>query len=230
MNVRATFNVKGKVQDVGLRAKTVRAARSLGLAGRAENLQYGTMTVVCEGPRSAILELRKRMKAENGTSRVLLGRIRYGKARSPSHGFRKVPERDFQKSTSRKLDEGVRHLGRINLRLGRIESGITGLDRGIKGVDGGIKGLDRGIKGVDRGIKGLDRGIKGVDRGIKGLDRGIKGVDRGIKTMDRHMGGHFRRLDRKYDRFGATMAKVARDLHGIRGDLRKAVSGGKTSR
>ena len=121
------------------------------------------------------------MKAENGISRVLLGRIRYGKARSPSHGFRKVPERDFQKSTSRKLDEGVRHLGRINLRLGRIESGITGLDSGIK-------------------------------------------------TMDRHMGGHFRRLDRKYDRFGATMAKVARDLHGIRGDLRKAVSGGKTAR
>lgn len=213
MIVRATFKVTGKVQDVGLRAKTRHEARSLGLCGQAENLEDGSMKVVCEGPKAAIVELWRRIASQNGVSRARLGRIRYGKATGSFRGFRKVPEKDPARATSRKLDEGVRHLGRINLRLGRI--------------DNGIRGLKSGINDVKSGINDVKTGINGVKSGINGVKSGINGVRSGIRAMDSHMGSHFRRLDRKYDRFGDTMAKVARDLHGIRGDLRKAVFGGK---
>ena len=215
MKVRATFTVKGKVQDVGLRAKAGREARSLGLVGQSENLENGSMKVICEGPKEAILELRRKITSPNGTSKVRLGRIRYSKARGSFRSFRKIPEKHPAQATSRKLDEGVRHLGRINQRLGRIETGIRSLRSGIGGVRSGIRRVETGIGGVKSGIGGVRSEISGVKVGIRG-------VKTGIKAMDSHMGGHFRRLDRKYDRFGSTMAQVARDLHGIRGDLRKA--------
>jgi acylphosphatase/uncharacterized protein YoxC len=252
MKVRATFTVTGKVQDVGLRNKARREAISLGLVGQAENLENGSMKVVCEGPRAAVLELRQRLTAPNGVSRVRLGRIRYNNARGSFRGFRKVPDKNPAQATSRKLDEGVRHLGKINLKLGRIETGISGLNSGIKSVKSGINGVKSGIQGVKSGIQGLKSGINGlrsdnrsiksgingvrsgvrglksgvkqVHTGIKGVNSGIKGVHSGIRAMDSHMGGHFRRLDRKYDRFGDTMAQVARDIHEMAGDLRKAVA------
>jgi len=230
MTVRATFTVTGKVQDVGLRHKAELEARSLGLVGQAENLDNGSMKVICEGPKAAVLELRRKIASPNGTSKVRLGRIRYSKARGSFRGFRKIPEKNPVQATSRKLDEGVRHLGKINLKLGRIESGIKGLKSGINGVKTGIRGVKAGIGGVKSGIKGVNAGIRGVKSEISGVKTGIRGVNTGIKTMDSHMGGHFRRLDRKYDRFGATMAQVARDLHGIRGDLRKVFAGRESSK
>ena len=44
-----------------------------------------------------------------------------------------------------------------------------------------------------------------------------------IKTMDSNIGGHFDKLDNKYDRFGSSLAQVAEDIHDIKGDLREDV-------
>jgi acylphosphatase len=225
MKVRATFTVKGKVQDVGLRDKIKRKADPLGIAGQAENLDNGSVKVICESDKESILELRRRMTSENGLSQVRPGRIRYSKPQGAFRGFRIIREPDYPQATYRKLDKGVRHLGNINLRLGRIESGINGLNFGIKSVKSGIKGLRSDNRSIRSGINGVRSGVRGLKSGVKQVHSGIKGVHSGIRAMDSHMGGHFRRLDKKYDRFGDTMAQVARDLHGIRGDLRRAVSG-----
>ena len=73
-------------------------------------------------------------------------------------------------------------------------------------------------------LKDIKNGFKRLEAGNSEVKSGINGVKSSIQIMDSHMGGHFRRLDKKYDSFGANMAQVARDLHDIKDDLRTAVS------
>ncbi len=233
MKVRATFTAKGEVQDVGLRAKIKRKADPLGIAGQAENLDNGSVKVICEADKKSIFELRRLMTSENGLSRVRLGKIRWSEPQGTFRGFRIVREPNYPQATYRKLDKGVRHLGAINLRLRRIESGINGVNSGIRGVKSGIRGLragnrsmTSGIRGIKSGIRGLragnrsmNSGIRGVKTGINGLKPGIGGVSSGIKAMDTHMGGHFRHLDRKYDRFGDKLDAIHSDMTGLRSDI-----------
>ncbi len=49
--------VSGRVQGVGYRAFAARAARSLGLAGGASNLDDGRVEVYAEGPEHALERL-----------------------------------------------------------------------------------------------------------------------------------------------------------------------------
>jgi hypothetical protein len=45
-------------------------------------------------------------------------------------------------------------------------------------------------------------------------------VGASIKSMDSHIGGHFEKLDKKYDRFGNTLSGAARDIRAMGGDTR----------
>jgi acylphosphatase len=54
---RLEATVRGRVQGVGFRHFTWRAARDLGLVGFVRNNPDGTVTVVAEGPRSALDDL-----------------------------------------------------------------------------------------------------------------------------------------------------------------------------
>lgn len=52
------FHVSGRVQGVGYRAFTARAARSLGLSGGAANLEDGRVVVVAKGAEHALERLQ----------------------------------------------------------------------------------------------------------------------------------------------------------------------------
>lgn len=56
MEDRAQFRavVRGRVQGVGFRAHTLRAAVTESLSGFTRNLEDGTVLVVAEGPRAAL--------------------------------------------------------------------------------------------------------------------------------------------------------------------------------
>jgi acylphosphatase len=53
---RVAFSVivHGRVQGVGFRWSTRRAARDLGLAGQVRNMPDGTVEVIAEGPEAAM--------------------------------------------------------------------------------------------------------------------------------------------------------------------------------
>jgi len=53
---RANIIAKGKVQKVGYRDFVQDIARELGIAGYVENLEDGTVTIVCEGEEPKIEE------------------------------------------------------------------------------------------------------------------------------------------------------------------------------
>ena len=55
--IRVRVTVSGRVQGVGFRWSTAREAQRLGLAGRAHNLDDGTVEVTAEGEPAAVQAL-----------------------------------------------------------------------------------------------------------------------------------------------------------------------------
>lgn len=62
--------VHGRVQGVGFRAFTVRAAQALGVAGTVANQRDGTVCATLEGPRPAVDALLARLRSGPPTARV----------------------------------------------------------------------------------------------------------------------------------------------------------------
>jgi len=207
---RATIIIKGTVQIVGFRDKIRKIAKTLNITGQAENLGNGSIRIVCEGPESNIRKLLQLLNEENGLSNVRAIHPRFSDAWGSFRGFRIIREKDFEQAVYRRLDAGVSYLKDIK--------------NGFKRLEAGNSEVKSGINGVKSGINGVKSGFKGVKSGINDVRSEIIGVKSSIQIMDSHMGGHFRRLDKKYDSFGANMAQVARDLHDIKDDLRTAVS------
>ena len=69
----------------------------------------------------------------------------------------------------------------------------------------------------------LDSGLVLMDR----LGQNQDATQDSIKAMDSSIGGHFEKLDNKYDRFGTSLEQVATDIHEMKSDLRKAVLGNR---
>jgi acylphosphatase len=68
--VRARIFVSGRVQGVGYRAFTVRAATEGGLVGGVRNCEDGRVEVEAEGSRDRIVSLIEALKAGPPASRV----------------------------------------------------------------------------------------------------------------------------------------------------------------
>ncbi len=83
----ARIVVRGHVQGVGFRYAAVRAARALGLRGRARNLPDGTVEVLAFGDADDILRFRGVLRRDmpGRVDRVEVGEIG---DRTPPDGFR----------------------------------------------------------------------------------------------------------------------------------------------
>ncbi|WP_426988286.1 acylphosphatase [Pseudarthrobacter sp. Y6] len=68
--VRLTARVAGTVQAVGFRYWTVRKAEELGLAGIVRNNDDGSVSIVAEGPQTAVLEFRRWLRSPEAPGRV----------------------------------------------------------------------------------------------------------------------------------------------------------------
>ena len=68
--VRAVFEISGYVQGVGFRYFVYRKANELGLDGYATNKYDGSVEVIAEGDKEAIIELHKYLKAGPSRSSV----------------------------------------------------------------------------------------------------------------------------------------------------------------
>ena len=67
---RARISVSGRVQGVGYRAFTVRAATDRGLVGGVRNCEDGRVELEVEGPKDRILSLIDALKVGPPASRV----------------------------------------------------------------------------------------------------------------------------------------------------------------
>lgn len=86
--VRLEANVRGRVQGVGYRVFALREAEFLGLDGFVANEAGGSVRVVAEGPRVALVALLARL--EDGPPAGFVDRViaRWEPARGIGTGFR----------------------------------------------------------------------------------------------------------------------------------------------
>ena len=75
--VRARISVSGRVQGVGYRAFTVRAATERGLVGGVRNCEDGRVELEVEGPKDEIVGLIERLKVGPPASRVTDVRVEW---------------------------------------------------------------------------------------------------------------------------------------------------------
>jgi acylphosphatase len=75
--VRARISVSGRVQGVGYRAFTVRAASERGLAGGVRNCEDGRVELEAEGPKDRIVSLVEALKVGPPASRVTDVRVEW---------------------------------------------------------------------------------------------------------------------------------------------------------
>jgi acylphosphatase len=75
--VRARISVSGRVQGVGYRAFTVRAATERGIVGGVRNSEDGRVELEVEGPKDRILSLIDALKVGPPASRVADVRVEW---------------------------------------------------------------------------------------------------------------------------------------------------------
>ena len=74
---RARISVSGRVQGVGYRAFTVRAAGERGLVGGVRNCEDGRVELEAEGPKEKIVSLIEALKIGPPASRVTDVRVEW---------------------------------------------------------------------------------------------------------------------------------------------------------
>jgi acylphosphatase len=85
--VRARISVSGRVQGVGYRAFTLRAASERGLVGGVRNCEDGRVELEAEGPKEQIVSLIATLKIGPPASRVTEVRVEWVSATGRQTNF-----------------------------------------------------------------------------------------------------------------------------------------------
>ena len=85
--VRARISVSGRVQGVGYRAFTLRAASERGLVGGVRNCEDGRVELEAEGSKEKIMSLIEALKIGPPASRVMEVRIEWVQAKGRQTDF-----------------------------------------------------------------------------------------------------------------------------------------------
>ena len=85
--VRARISVSGRVQGVGYRAFTLRAASERGLVGGVRNCEDGRVELEAEGSKEKIMSLIEALKIGPPASRVIGVRIEWVQAKGRQRDF-----------------------------------------------------------------------------------------------------------------------------------------------
>ena len=197
MDKRAKITVTGRVQKAGYREYVDERAFELGLRGYVKNLDNGTVEIVCEGPAEKLALMAGKVNITIYPIRVDRIETELSEPTGEFTDFEMVPDPRLDSDPNGKIGIGIMLMRALDAKQ------------------------ERSLEKQDATLNA----IKGLDSSVGALDPTLKTMDSHITSMDSNIGGHFEKLDQKYDRFGDTMTKVARDLHAIRGDLRKAVAG-----
>ena len=245
MPVQATITVSGTVQSVGYREDVLRQATRLGLTGLVQNLDDGRVRIVVEGEKEKIDEFVGAVGKSDRLAEVKDINVEFTESRGCFGSF--IVARDMKRNglPESKLEEGIGLLKQIVVGIDTMNK-----DTGERMVELGSK-MDRlGDATKESGSK-IDRvGDKICELGAKTdkLDHNLGGkidalgaslndtlggkIDRvgdklndtlggKIETMDAHMGGHFERLDVKYDKFGDKLDEISKDMKVLSGDIRE---------
>ena len=240
MPVRATIVVRGDVQDVGYRGKVMRMAQALGLTGYVKNEPDGTVTIMCEGDKPAILRLARMVKVRNSVMHVEHVETSFSNPTGEFKGFTVRTDdlgmemfQGFATAVKyfKRLEKGIKDVGdnvrSVDENVITVGRNVKSVDRNVKAVGRNVRSVDRNVKAVGRNVKCVDRNVKAVGRNVRSVGRNVKSVDRGVHTvksgvdlMHRDMNRHFDRMDRKYGQISRSTNAILREQQHLRKEMR----------
>jgi acylphosphatase len=113
---RANIIAKGKVQKVGYRDFVQDSARELGINGYVENLEDGTVKIVCEGEEPKIEKFIRDIKVKKGFTDVSDVSVKY---EEPTGEFKlfKIKYGDVPEELGDRLGAALLYLGATNQKI-----------------------------------------------------------------------------------------------------------------
>ena len=113
---RGKIIAKGKVQKVGYRDFVQDSARELGINGYVENLEDGTVKIVCEGEEPKIEEFIRDIKVKKGFTDVSDVSVKY---EEPTGEFKlfKIKYGDVPEELGDRLGAALLYLGATNQKI-----------------------------------------------------------------------------------------------------------------
>jgi len=113
---RANIIAKGKVQKVGYRDFVQDSARELEITGYVENLEDGTVKIVCEGEEPKIEEFIRDIKVKKDFIRVSEASVKYEKPTGEFKVF-KIKYGDVPEELGDRLGAALLYLGATNQKI-----------------------------------------------------------------------------------------------------------------
>jgi acylphosphatase len=125
---RANIIARGKVQKAGYRDYVQDCARELGITGYVENLEDGTVKVVCEGKETKIEDFIRDIKVKKDFIDVLAASVEY---EAPTGEFKlfKIKYGDVPEELGDRLGAALLYLGATNQKIDATNQKI---DAGFK--------------------------------------------------------------------------------------------------
>ncbi|MEW5761131.1 MAG: acylphosphatase [Candidatus Thermoplasmatota archaeon] len=181
MNNRAILIVRGDVQEVGYRAKIMSIAQKLGLVGYVENLNDGTVRIVCEGEKKIIEKFAEKIKIKNELMEVERIDIEYEEAKNEFNRF-EVKISDF----GMELFQGFVTAGKV---LTAVRNDVKDVGRKVECVGEKVSAMH---KDVGKKVECIGERVFAMHKDV------VKRFDRIDKRYD-YFGKGISRLDKKMD-------------------------------
>jgi len=223
--VRAQIFFSGRVQRMGFRSKAKEEAQMLGLKGLVENLKDGRVRVLCEGPKSKIIEFINIMKHSDELATVEKVRTFYS-AFSGSFKEFEVKGGKFEDEMWQGFGTAERHLASMNRKLDTMGQDVKSVGQKVDGVGKkvgtvghNIQNMHKDVKVVGKKVDGVGKKVGTVGRNIQNMHKDVKVVGKKVEhvghnflSMHKDMNENFTGLDGKYHIFGEGLIETNRNL------------------
>ncbi len=203
--------MKGRVQRAGYRDTIDRFAYEHDLTGFVQNLEDGTVEIVCEGDKTEIEKFIEEIEIVKYPIKVTDVIVEYSEATGEFEYFDIVREEDFTKAVYERMDIAAEYLGNIYSETKKVhdvtnkvyeETKIVGTkvdEVGTKVDEVGTKVDEVGTKVDEVGTKVDEVGTKVDEVGTKVDEVGTK-VDEGFADVKVELGGKLDNISEKMDR------------------------------
>ena len=240
---RADLTVKGRVQRAGYRDTIDRLAYQYELSGFVENLEDGTVKVVCEGEDDEIKKFIEDIRIDKYPIKVTDIEVEYSEATGEFEYFDIVREDDFTKAVYERMDIAAEYLGNIYSETRNVHEETKKVHGETRNVHEVTKKVHEEIKKVHEVTRNVHEETKKVHEETKivgekveegfadvkvelggKLDNISEKLDHSIKQTDEFHSEtveKFDYLDVKYGEFSNTLEKMLNRFDVLENDIRE---------
>lgn len=193
MEKRAEIIIYGRIQKAGYKDFIDEVAFNLDINGNVENLENGTVQIICEGEEDNIKELIKKINIKQYPIRVEKIDEKYKRATGEFKTFEIIRDKDMAKATYERMDSAARYMREMNSNLGnKIDNLSTNLggkiDSLITETNDNFEKMDKKYRLISEAMLAIaDRIEKRQDSFEKTIEKSEKNIERLLEILEKRL-------------------------------------------